>query len=219
MFRVLLLTLALLLPAPRIVGQEKPPAFGQLFKSSPEEFIGKFDKNADRQLSRDEMPAFLTRGFERSDRDGNGKLNQDEVRQMLEVMRRFAGPAPKLDGIVPQLLQRMDKNMDGKIAKSEAEGRLAETFTQVDRNSDGFLDRTELTALAARFAPSGDRPMAFGGVQSMDFDALDKDANGRLSPQEAANTALGRNFSEIDSDRDGQLSRREYEAFNRKKDG
>ena len=42
------------------------------------------------------------------------------------------------------LLSQMDKNDDGKISKSEAQGRLASNFSQVDSNNDGFITETEM---------------------------------------------------------------------------
>lgn len=43
-----------------------------------------------------------------------------------------------------QLFKRMDVNLDGKISKAEAKGRLASMFSQVDSNNDGFLVQSEL---------------------------------------------------------------------------
>lgn len=204
---------------PQKVPPAKIAAFQELLKGSAEDFIAKFDKNGDKQLVADEAPPFLAKSFEKADRDGNGKLDAGEVRQMLEVLRRFTPGvgAPKAGEFVTQMLQRMDKDKDGKISKSEAEGRLVQGFAQADRNSDGFLDRGELQAMAARIFQFGG-PMGPGaGGPGLDFDALDKDADGRVSRAEAANSQLGRSFAEIDSDNDGQISRREFEAWSKKK--
>src|SRR5438132_11604781 len=75
------------------------------------------------------------------------------------------GPDPEM--MVDQILQRMDKNKDGKISKSEAEGRIAENFDRIDTNKDGFLDRAELLVMARRIAAQGGpgpgrRPPLFG---------------------------------------------------------
>lgn len=43
-----------------------------------------------------------------------------------------------------QLLSEMDTNKDGKLAKSEVKGRLANDFSKIDADSDGFLIESEL---------------------------------------------------------------------------
>lgn len=44
-----------------------------------------------------------------------------------------------------ELMQRMDRNTDGRIAESEARGRLKDNFDRRDRNSDGFITLEELS--------------------------------------------------------------------------
>jgi len=43
-----------------------------------------------------------------------------------------------------ELLELMDVNKDGKLAKEELKGPLAEVFSKLDTNSDGFLTKEEL---------------------------------------------------------------------------
>lgn len=50
-----------------------------------------------------------------------------------------------------------DANEDGKLAKSETEGRLKQNFERVDTDKDGFLQRRELQALATRLARNANR--------------------------------------------------------------
>lgn len=42
-----------------------------------------------------------------------------------------------------QLLSEMDTNKDGKLAKSEIKGPLANDFAKVDADSDGFISESE----------------------------------------------------------------------------
>ncbi len=42
------------------------------------------------------------------------------------------------------LLQRVDANGDGKISQDEAPSRMKENFSTLDKNGDGFLERSEL---------------------------------------------------------------------------
>lgn len=53
-------------------------------------------------------------------------------------------PDPKM------LLERMDKDGDGKIAKSEAAGQMVERFAQMDVDKDGFVTAEEIEAAFSR---------------------------------------------------------------------
>jgi hypothetical protein len=58
----------------------------------------------------------------------------------------------------------MDKDADGKIAKSEAEGRMAENFDTDDTDADGFVSKEEfLAGMAKRRAARGGGPPGGGG--------------------------------------------------------
>ena len=133
-------------------------------------------------------------------------------------------PDPEM--IVNQILQRMDKNKDGKISKSEAEGRIADGFDRIDTNKDGFLDRAELLAMARQMAARpgpgpGGRPPFFGGPGGMrpdplDFDALDKNADGRLTRAELKGTRFADLFDAIDTNKDGKIDPKEWAAYHAK---
>lgn len=41
------------------------------------------------------------------------------------------------------LLEKMDKNEDGKLAKAEIKGRLKEIFSNIDKDEDGFISEEE----------------------------------------------------------------------------
>ncbi|HLW64008.1 MAG TPA: hypothetical protein VKS79_01735, partial [Gemmataceae bacterium] len=91
------------------------------------------------------------------------------------------------EALVDSILERMDKNKDGKISRDEAQGRIKENFDRIDTNKDGFLDREELLRMARAVLANGDgqpKGPGFGGFgpagSTNDFDALDKNADGRL---------------------------------------
>jgi Ca2+-binding EF-hand superfamily protein len=118
------------------------------------------------------------------------------------------------EAFIDLLLKQLDSNSDGKIAKSEARGKLADGFTKLDQNADGFLDRKELRAMAGIAAlKKGPGPFAAPGD---DFDALDRDADGRLTRDELKGSRLLERFADIDANKDGRLDRREFEARQRK---
>jgi Ca2+-binding EF-hand superfamily protein len=119
------------------------------------------------------------------------------------------------DEIVETLLKQMDTNKDGKISRDEAKGKLAESFAKIDANKDGYLDRKELRAMAERIlAQQKGGPFGAGG--GPDFDALDKNADGRLAPDELKGTPWAARFAEIDTDKSGYIDRREFERFLRR---
>ncbi|RIJ43223.1 EF-hand domain-containing protein [Pontibacter oryzae] len=54
-----------------------------------------------------------------------------------------------------QLLAEMDANKDGKLAKSEIKGPLANDFSKLDANNDGYITESELKNASG---PRGNRP-------------------------------------------------------------
>ncbi len=128
------------------------------------------------------------------------------------------------EAIVNSILERMDANKDGKISKAEAKNRIADAFDMADTNKDGFLDRKELLALAQRFGPmpppgrpgmpGGFRPGQFGPrPDPLDFDALDKNADGRLTRDELRATRFIDNFDAIDKNKDGKIDPYVWAAY------
>jgi len=209
--------------------KQLPPKVVEFLKLSPDQFIKRFDKNMDGMLSRNEVPPFLGKNFEKWDLDGDGKLNRDEVGQMINAVRNYLGvesPAgknsPQVEKIIDNILLRMDTNKDGKISKDEAKNQIAANFNLLDKNKDGYLDRAELRVIAVRFAEKMGKGGPFGkpgpAQPAFDFDALDANADGRLTRDELKGSPLLQRFNEIDTNRDGQIDRREFEAFLRKEE-
>lgn len=60
------------------------------------------------------------------------------------------GKGKSKGGMPEMILGRMDKNKDGKIAKSEAEGKMVERFASMDKDKDGFVTKAEIEAAFAR---------------------------------------------------------------------
>ena len=218
----------------------EPPAGqkarGGLTNLTAENLIRRFDKNGDGVLTRDEVPPQIAQRFDEIDTNGDGKLDKQEIEAFLNRLReRMAANKkgnPGSQGVtaaqaVDMILKRLDTNHDGRISKEEARGPLAKNFDKIDTNKDGYLDRKELLRIAPMLQKflagrPGGQP-ANGKTDSQarqsvrpaipDFDALDSDADGRLSRKELEGTPFAEAFDEMDTNKDGKIDRKEFEAY------
>jgi Ca2+-binding EF-hand superfamily protein len=195
-----------------------PPAVAELLKLTPDEFLKRFDKNNDGALTKDELPPFLGKAFDAVDKGGAGKLDRKGAEALLTLVRNFfaqqgTGPTEaQIEKVIAKLLE-LDANNDGKISKQEARGKLTDNFAALDANKDGFLDRAELRRVALALLQAQNPAM-----NPLDFDAHDRNADGRLTPDEVRGTMLEKLFREIDANNDGRISREEFEAFMEKRE-
>jgi Ca2+-binding EF-hand superfamily protein len=217
--------------------QKIPPAVAFLLKSTPEEFIKRFDKNKDGYLTKDELPPALANQFEKLDTNGDGRLDRQEVERMFVVFRQRFAQADKakaktfdsaaVERGVEDILRRLDTNKDGKISNEEAKGKpLEKAFERFDTNKDGYLDKEELRAIveqrlrqANRNPQAGKRgPPQANPANAVDFDSLDKNADGRLTREELRATRFAKDFEMIDANKDGKIDRKEFAAYLKKLD-
>jgi Ca2+-binding EF-hand superfamily protein len=93
--------------------------------------------------------------FKSLDRDGNGTLTKDEV--MQGYVKVFGQPTADIEKEVERLFHAVDSNKSGNIDFSEflvaaaaeyknlSKKRVEQTFKLFDQDSDGYIDRKELT--------------------------------------------------------------------------
>jgi Ca2+-binding EF-hand superfamily protein len=144
------------------------------------------DHNRDRRITPNEWH-FDLETFRRVDRNGDGALSEAE----------FLG-STEWDDDRGDSFDDIDTNNNGRVERSEWHGGQA-VFTQLDRNRDGVLSRSEVV----------------GGINAPangydDFAGLDYNHNGSIDRNEwHASLAT---FNRRDLNHDGLLSRREFEA-------
>ncbi len=103
-------------------------------------------------------------------------------------------------------LKAADTNHDGLISREEAKAlpRIAEQFDAIDANRDGQISADELRAF---------HQSQRGAARGEMWKRLDADGDGRLSRQEvASHPRLANDFDAIDANKDGFLSPEELQA-------
>ncbi|MRI00204.1 EF-hand domain-containing protein [Kriegella sp. EG-1] len=88
------------------------------------------------------------------------KINKIKTAVLVFGMSIFAASSVLAQGgerkerpTFEKLVKEMDANEDGKLAKSEVKGPLAENFDTIDANEDGFISEEEFEK-----APKPKRP-------------------------------------------------------------
>ena len=104
------------------------------------EFLTLFDSDKDNNVSLDEYDG-PTAEFKRYDKDGDGVVTYEELypEKMAEKMRKYdkgeaMGPKPEDLSI----LETLDANKDGKVARDEFKGN-DDAWKRLDRNGDGVV--------------------------------------------------------------------------------
>jgi Ca2+-binding EF-hand superfamily protein len=116
------------------------------------------------------------------------------------------------------LWTRLDTNGDGKISTSEGEADAAfdTDFSAMDTDDDGFVTDAEYRTAAKEDVRAGgaDASSSASGRMGDVVRRLDANADGSISLSEGdADATIKSNFSSIDSNSDGMVSRAEYQAW------
>ena len=104
-----------------------------------------------------------------------------------------------------KLLEMMDRNEDGKLAKDEVEGPLTRDFSRIDTNEDGFITEAELQE-AAPHHNGRRRGRKNTATLTSVFKEMDTNKDKKIAKDEAKNQIAER-FEEFDLDNDGFISK------------
>lgn len=163
------------------------------------------------------------------DKDEDGKLSEDELRPDLSSM--FGGGGGESGGrpggergdrgsMVERMMER-DANNDGKLTGDELPEFMQDRLSTFDTNEDGAIDTDELEAMANRSGGGGGGgrgPGGPGGGGNFDpaqfveriFSENDANEDGKLTGDEIPDRMKDR-VADIDTDKDGAVSRAELE--------
>jgi len=144
------------------------------------------DHNRDRKITRNEWH-YDSETFHRVDRNGDGALDRTE----------FLGEA--WDDDRGDSFDDLDANNNGRVERGEWHGG-SNVFTQLDRNRDGVLSRFEVVGGQDTTGDTWD-----------EFATLDYDRSGTIARNEWHGSVAS--FNRRDLNRDGVLSRREFDEF------
>lgn len=214
----------------------------------PESLFKQLDKNSDGKLVADEILEKQTRFFERlvriGDADKNGELTQAEFSKATS--ETADAPSRNPNGNRPgrrpgvsspgqfdplELFKRLDKNGDGKVAKSELPDqfaqRLAPAFEKLGKDE---ITLEEFQKLRQQYEGNGSRmqggrPGQMGNSATM-FKQLDTNGDGKLTAQEVPEQRrrmVAAILERSGKGQDGSLTQEEFqkavEQFTRQQNG
>lgn len=115
---------------------------------------------------------------------------------------------------VDQLMERFDKNKDGKLTRDELPPQMAQWLMRADADQDGAISKSELMEAQQRIAAMRGGAGAGGppGMPSADeiFQRLDKNGDGKLTKDEIP-APMAERFAQADTNGDGVITKAELE--------
>ena len=172
------------------------------------ETFQQLDANGDMAIDRDEVPESGREAFERllkrGDSNKNGKLDAEELRDLVQKLQPLAG----LGIVNPERFKQLDKDGDGKVSKAEFPG-AAPLFDRFDLDKDGQISPAEVDKFReANPQAAMSLPGPFAPER---LKAMDKDGDGKISRAEFTGPAPA--FDRADADKDGFVTAAEIAKF------
>ena len=190
------------------------------------------------QVGRRHRTRPCTQAFPIADRDGDGRLTEEELQAWVALATESVGCVPTISVADNgrALFELIDVNNDGRLTVRELRTAWAR-LAPYDRNGDGAISRDEvpqqfqLTVAGQRTRPQlhpqqGPMPVRMAGPAPAPvrvergplwFRKMDVNGDGDVSPREFLGSL--EDFKRIDADGDGLISLEEAEAFDAKMRG
>jgi Ca2+-binding EF-hand superfamily protein len=157
-----------------------------------EQVFTRLDRNRDGKITKDEL----------GDADNNGEITREELQAAFSRMREQTFPQYGPE----QIFSRADQNQDGKITKDELNERT-QWLLQADANEDGEITKEEAQAGFARMRER----MAQNFNPEQIFTRMDQNSDGKLQKDELQGPFAQR-FDDLDGDKNGEISKDEFQA-------
>jgi Ca2+-binding EF-hand superfamily protein len=158
----------------------------------------------------------LVNNFKAIDTNKNGKLSLQEINDFLRAQREEA--LRRVREADEKDFQQVDANHDGSISMEEAEKApaplLANNFAAIDTDKNGKLSQQEVIAFLQAQREQMVRRILAADEEA--FRRIDANHDGYISREEATKAPaplLAANFDAIDINKDGKLSPQEAGAF------
>ncbi len=165
-------------------------------QKSAQHMINQYDENEDGVLERSELPRDKRSSFSKLDRDGNGKLTANELKQHAQNMKRRVVPVEMI------YIWVSDANRGG-LSLNDLQDAY-DTLQDIDDNGDGQISRDELQQRRQEITSKWARTL---------LKRLDDNDDGQVSEDEAQGTSLARQFDQIDQNGNNEISRQELRKY------
>ncbi|MDR4307892.1 EF-hand domain-containing protein [Chelatococcus sambhunathii] len=141
-------------------------------KGGPAKQFERMDRNNDGAIDADEVKQQLSKFMKRADKNGDGVIDADEIKALKE---RAAKKSEKAADNVEKKLKKLDTDGDGKISETEALTRPA-WFDRADANKDGKVTKAEIDDLMAKRKARDEKKAGKKANDAKDTAADDDDA-------------------------------------------
>jgi Ca2+-binding EF-hand superfamily protein len=201
--------------------------------------LQKWDANGDGKISLDEYLAAASERFQQMDTQKSGRVSADQIANSPQARERIERRAERL-------VRHLDSAGHGYVTQDEFVAAAKTRFAKLDRNNDGRITPDELSS-PRRDKPMSDKRAQFAeqrfekldanhdGVVTLNeyvaaaiakFKELDAAGNGRVTPEEIANSPRAHERAErvaehiakhLDQNGDGLVSKDEFLAAARQR--
>lgn len=212
------------LPKPRKMKGQEPGAKPERATKQAEKFLRENDKDGDGKIGMNEW-SISSRTLMDADRNGDQLVDVEELTMFFGRPRKRGpgegmppegapdgppmpppnpGEMPGVREMAAGILERFDRDGDGRLAGDEIPGEGRIDLAKADRNGDGAVDLFEITVvLTERMGERGGE----GNMLARKLKEMDANADGVI--EKAAWKGPPERFDRVDADQDGRITEAE----------